>query len=77
MEQEKDDADDDFGKMVATEMKSMSAHMKSHFKHYVNNLIFKYHNMQYSEVTRNLEDVNSQPGSDAWYSSLNIYMTNS
>ena len=29
---EEDDADDVFGKMVATKMKSMSAHMKFHFK---------------------------------------------
>ena len=32
-DEDKDDADDVFGKMVATEMKSMSAHMKFCFKH--------------------------------------------
>ena len=41
MEEDKDDADDVFGKMVVTEMK-MSAYMKFCFKHDVNNLIFKY-----------------------------------
>ena len=44
-EEDKDDADDVFGKMVASEMKSMSAHMKFRFKHDVNNLIFKYQKM--------------------------------
>ena len=57
-------------------MKSMSGHMKFRFKHDVNNLIFKYREMVYSEV-RNLEVVNSQPAGDAWYSSLNMYMANS
>ena len=38
MEKEKDDADDVFGKMVATETKTMSAHMKFRFQHDVNNL---------------------------------------
>ena len=75
-EEGKDDADDVFGKMVASEVKSMSAHMKFHLKHDVNNLIFKSQEMQDSEV-RNLEGVNSQPAGDAWYSSLNTYMANS
>ena len=46
MEEDKDDVDDVFGKMVVTEMKSMSANMKFCFKHDVNNLIFKYKEMQ-------------------------------
>ena len=33
--------------------------------------------MQYSEVTRNIEDVNSQPAGDSRYKSLNTYMANS
>ena len=57
-------------------MKSMSARIKFCFKHDVNNLIFKYQEMQYSEV-RNLEGVILQPAGDAWYSSLNTYMVNS
>ena len=68
MEEEKDDADDVFGKIVATEMKSMSGHMMFRFKHYVSNLIFKYQEMQCSEVTRNLEGSSLQPAADAWYS---------
>ena len=72
-EEDKDDADDFFVKMVASEMESMSTHMKSRFEHDVDNLIFKYQEMQYSEV-RNLEGVNSQPAGDAWYSSLNTYI---
>ena len=74
-EKDKDNVDDVFGKVVASEMKSMSAHMKFRFKHNVNNLIFKYQEMRYSEV-RNLESVNSQPAGDAWYRSLNTYMAN-
>ena len=38
MEKEKDDADDVSGKMIATETKTMSAHMKFRFQHDVNNL---------------------------------------
>ena len=30
--------------------------------------------MQYSEVSRNLEDVNSQPLGHAWYSSFETYI---
>ena len=62
--------------MVATEMK-MSPHTKFRFKHNANNLMFKYQEMRCSEVTRNLEVVNSHPAGDAWYSSLNTYMSNS
>ena len=76
MEEDKDEAHDVFGKMVASEMKSMSAHMKFRFKHDVNNLIFKYQELQYSEV-RNFEGVSSQTAGDAWYSSFNTYMVNS
>lgn len=48
MEEDKNDADDVFGKMVVTEMK-MSAYMKFCFEHDVNNLIFKYQEMQFIE----------------------------
>ena len=45
MEEVKDDADDVFGKMIATEIKSVCLLMKFRFKHEVNNLIFKYQEM--------------------------------
>ena len=63
--------------MVSTEMKGMSNYMKVRFTHDVNNLIFKYQEMQYIEVTRYLEGINSQHAGDGWYSSLNTYMENS
>ena len=55
----------------------MSAHIKFRFNYDVNILIFKYQEVQYSEVTKNLEGVNSQPAGDAWYSSLYMYIANS
>ena len=56
-----EDADDHFGKMVATEMKMMSAHLKFRFKHDVNNLIFNYQTFSKSDVNIHQSNVINQP----------------
>ena len=77
-EEEEKDNEDVYGKMVVTGMKNMSVQTEFCFKYNIDNFKIssrcKLATMQYSGVTRNLQDVNLQPASN---SSLNMYIPNS
>ena len=75
----KEDEDDLFGRMIAMEIKNLPQLAKVHFKHEVNNLVFKYKSnlMATSSISATPSPTAVTPTnnvSQPWYQNMGNYM---